>query len=355
VAERRQSSLNTRLYGRRIGLHLALASLVFLGGATEAAAQKLDIRSKSKLVIGKMQLTDTATFSDKRYSIGYTNTFREGRSMSNAFAGRIDPTKSSKVYVNTALQGGNTDWEAKLNQKYRAFTFDVGAGSNGLLHTGVQYGKRKGKGFGFSASWVGDDRRSGANLQLWHYIETIDIVATVRHDRRGFGWSVNTGDKLANILRGVLRYETSGGADGSGSASQVIFGRSMRDGSDTFSGFDRISYIPPEDVFGEDGINIRSPLYDDDDPFAWLIEGYGARFGEVDLGKKRLIEAEFVNYFTDTIFAGGDFTMEDGVTQSIETQFGITGESLKFSANFGYAFEAERFSGAVQFRWTPIK
>jgi hypothetical protein len=25
------------------------------------------------------------------------------------------------------------------------------------------------------------------------------------------------------------------------------------------------------------------------------------------------------------------------------------------SANFGYGFENERFTGAVQFRWTPVK
>ena len=43
----------------------------------------------------------------------------------------------------------------------------------------------------------------------------------------------------------------------------------------------------------------------------------------MELGKKRLIEAELVNYLTDTIFVGGDFSMEDGVTQSVETQFGI--------------------------------
>ena len=342
-------------YRRRVGVPLGLALVVVLAGATPATAQKLEIRNKSKLVLGGMQITDTATLSDKRYSVGFTNAFRKGRDLSNVFAGRIDPTASSKVYVNTQLRGASTEWEVKLNQTYRAFTLDVGAGSGGLFHTGVKYGKRKGKGFGFSASWVGDDRRSGANLQLWHYVESVDIVAGVRRDRRGIGWSVDTGNKLANILKGVLRYETNGGSDGNGQSHQVVYGRNMRDGSDTFTGFDRVNRLVPEDVFSDDGINIRSPLYPDDDPLAWLVEGYGARFGEVELDRKRVLEAEMITYLTESVWVGGDFMMEDGQTETLDTQFGVTGEDLKLSASFGYGFQRERFAGAVQLRWTPIK
>jgi hypothetical protein len=339
-----------------VGLVGALTLVLILVSFPGAAgAQKLEIRNKSKILLGRSQLTDTATLSAKRYSFGFTNTFREGKSLSNAFAGRFDPTASTKLSVNTQRVGDETGWEVKVNQKYRSFTFDLGGGSNGLFHTGVQYGKRKGRGFGFSASWVGDDRRSGANLQLWHYVEPIDVVVALRHDRRGFGWSANTGKKMANILRGILRYETSSGTDGNGASQQVIYGRDMRTGSDTFTGFDQIQFVPEEDVFGDDGINIRSPLYPDDDPLAWLVEGYGARFGEVELDKKRLLEAEMVSYITDTMWVGGEVTMKDGVTDSIDTRFGITGDDLKLSATFGYAPQKERFTGSVQFRWTPFK
>ncbi|MCH8887758.1 MAG: hypothetical protein IIC13_14330 [SAR324 cluster bacterium] len=44
--------------------------------------------------------------SAKRYSFGFTNTFREGRSLANVFAVRINPTASTKVYLSTQRVGG---------------------------------------------------------------------------------------------------------------------------------------------------------------------------------------------------------------------------------------------------------
>ena len=318
-------------------------------------AQKLEVRNKSRIRLGSTQISETAKLSDKRYSLGFTNTFREGRKLNNVFSGRFNPTKSTKAYLNTEFKGGVMTWEAKVNQKYKAFTLDLGTGSAGLFHAGVLYGKRKGKGFGLSASWVGDNRRRGANLQIWHYVEKVDLVASVRHDRRGFGWSLNTGDKMANMLRGILRYETNSGSNGNPASQQVIYGRNMRDGGDTYTGFDSLDFVPNEDVFGEDGINIRSPLYPDDDPLAWLVEGYGVRFGQVELDRERLMEAEMVSYLTDRIWIGGDFVMEDGVTKNVDTKFGVTSNNLKLAAAFGYSPRTERFSGSVQFQWTPIK
>lgn len=340
----------------QVGVRLTiLLALILLLATPSAHAQKLQIRNKSRILAGRTQLTDTVTFSAKRYSAGFTNTFRQGRNLRNVFAGRFDPTKSTKLYINTEFNGSVTTWEAKVNQKLGAFTFDLGAGSAGLFHTGVMYGKRKGKGFGFSASWVGDDRRSGANLKMWHYIEAIDIVASVNRDRRGFGWSVNTGKKMANILRGILRYETNGGSDGNGASQQVVYGRDIRTGAGTYTGFETFDFVPNENVFGEDGINIRSPLYDQDDPLGWLVEGYGARFGEVELDRKRLLEAEMVSYLTDTLWVGGDFVMKDGVTENVSTKFGLTGDNLRLAATFSYAPQSARFSGSIQFQWTPIK
>lgn len=334
----------------------AVATLAVLAAAPgPAAAQKLEIGNKSKLLLGGTQITHSATLSSKRYSVGFTHTFREGRALAGVMSARLQPSSGTKLSVDTQRVGDETDWEIKVNQKLRAFTFDIGGGSAGLFHTGVQYGERKGKGFGFSASWVADERRSGANLQLWHYLETIDVVATLQHDRRGFGWSANTGDKLANVLRGVLRYETSSGADGTASSQQVIYGRSMRDGSDTYTGFEQLRFVPDGDVFGDDGVNIRSTLYRDDDPLAWLVEGYGARLGEVELDKENLLEAEMISYVSESVWIGGNLMMKDGLTETIDAQFGVTAEDLKLAATFGYAPQSERFGGTLQLRWTPLK
>ncbi len=65
--------------------------------------------------------------------------------------------------------------------------------------------------------------------------------------------------------------------------------------------------------------------------------------------------AEMVSYVTDTLWVGGDFVMKDGITENIATKFGITGDNLKLAATFGYAPQSERFSGSVQFQWTPFK
>jgi hypothetical protein len=319
-----------------------------------AAAQKLELRSQSRILLGRSRIADNATLSDKRYSVGFSNTYTEGKDLSHSVAARFDATATTKLQLDTRLQGDDTDWEMKVNQKFRSFTFDVGAGSDGLFHTGVLFGKRKGKGFGFSASWVGDDRRAGANLQLWHHVEPIDVTIALRHDRKGFGWSADTGKNLANILRGVLRYETSSGVDGNGSSQQVIYGRNMRNGADSVTGFDHLRLEPEEDVFGENGVNIRSPLYEKEDPLAWMVEGYGARLGQVDLGTKRLLEAEVVSYVTDNLWLGGEVVMEDGVTEAVDTSFGISADDLNLSASFGYSPDSERFSGSVQFRWTPF-
>lgn len=334
---------------------IVAALVVLLVSPLGVAAQKLEIRNRSKILLGRSQITDTATLSDKRYALGFTNVFREGRSLANALSARLQATGTTKFQLDTRVAGDGTDWEMKVNQKFHSFTFDLGAGSDGLLHTGVLYGKRKGKGFGLSASWVGDDRRSGANLQLWHTVEAIDVTVAVRQDRRGFGWSADTGDDLATILRGVLRYETSSGADGNGSSQQIVYGRDMRSGADTVTGFDHARLRPSEDVFGDDGVNIRSPLYAEDDPLAWLVEGYGARLGQVNLDDERLLQAEVVSYVTDSVWLGGEFIMKDGVTETIDTRFGITGEDLDLAATFGYSPGSERFSGSLQFRWIPFK
>lgn len=335
---------------------LGLAVALLAAPPLPTHAQKFEIRNRSRILLGRTQVTDSATLSDKRYSFGFTNTFREGRSLDNTLAGRFNATKSTKIQFDTRLAGGDTDWELKVNQKFRSFTFDLGTGSDGLFHTGVMYGQRKGKGFGFSASWVGDDRRAGANLQLWHTVEPIDVTFAVRHNRRGFGWSADTGKNLANILRGVLRYETSTGVEGNGNSQQVIYGRNMRNGADTVTGdFDPLRFEPEEDVFGDDGINISSPMYPKDDPLAWLVEGYGARIGQVELDRKRLLEAEVVSYVTDQVWLGGEFRMKDGVTETIDTSFGISGESLNLATTFGYSPHSERFSGSVQLRWLPFK
>ena len=336
-------------------IRVTVLFMVTLLLASPVYAQKLEIRNKSRIRLGSTQISDTATLSDKRYSLGFTNTFREGRKLNNVFSGRFNPTKSTKLYLNTQFKGGVMTWEAKVNQKYEAFTLDLGTGSAGLFHAGVMYGKRKGKGFGLSASWVGDNRRRGANLQIWHYVEKVDLVASVRHDRRGFGWSLNTGNKMANILRGILRYETNSGSNGNPASQQVIYGRNMRDGGDTYTGFDTLDFVPNEDVFGDDGINIRSPLYPDDDPLAWLVEGYGVRFGQAELDRESVMEAEMVSCPTDKVWVGGDFVMEDGITKNVDTKFGVTSNNLKLAAAFGYSPQSERFSGSVQFQWTPIK
>ena len=330
-------------------IRVTVLFMVTLLLASPVYAQKLEIRNKSRIRLGSTQISDTATLSDKRYSLGFTNTFREGRKLNNVFSGRFNPTKSTKLYLNTQFKGGVMTWEAKVNQKYEAFTLDLGTGSAGLFHAGVMYGKRKGKGFGLSASWVGDNRRRGANLQIWHYVEKVDLVASVRHDRRGFGWSLNTGNKMANILRGILRYETNSGSNGNPASQQVIYGRNMRDGGDTYTGFDTLDFVPNEDVFGDDGINIRSPLYTD------AATLYGVRFGQAELDRESIMEAEMVSYLTDKLWVGGDFVMEDGITKNVDTKFGVTSNNLKLAAAFGYSPQSERFSGSVQFQWTPIK
>ena len=243
----------------------------------------------------------------------------------------------------------------KLKQKIGSFTFDIGGGGDALFHTGVLFGARRGKGFGFSAAWVGDEQSRGANLQLWHYIETIDVAVVLRRDRRGFGWSADTGKKLAGILRGVLRYETGNGADGNGASQQLVYGRNMRRGGSPFTSFDALRVIPPEDVFDNNGINIRSPQYPQDEPLAWVVVGYGARVGQIELDRKNVLEAELVSYVTDTMWVGGEVGLMAGVTDHIETQFGITGADLDLAATFGFSPQSERFGGSVRFRWIPFK
>ena len=80
-------------------------------------AQKLEVRNKSRIRLGSTQISETAKLSDKRYSLGFTNTFREGRKLNNVFSGRFNPTKSTKLYLNTEYKGGAMTWEAKFNKK----------------------------------------------------------------------------------------------------------------------------------------------------------------------------------------------------------------------------------------------
>ena len=147
-----------RIERHRRGACAAFAACLalFAVAPSAATAQTLQISNKSRLVPGKTQLVDTATLRGKRYSVGFTSTFREGRSLANAFSGRMSPTRSTTMSIHTALVGLRPTWEAKVNHKLGSFTVDLGGGSDGLFHTGLKYGKGKGKGFGFSASWIGN-------------------------------------------------------------------------------------------------------------------------------------------------------------------------------------------------------
>ncbi len=273
---RRRNAISIRALRFRCLATAAVGALAFvLFVATPAAAQKVEIRNKSKLSFDSVRLTDIVSVTGKRYAFGFTNNFRQGHSLGNVFSARVDATKSSRIYVHYRVEGGSNDWEVKLNQKIAGLTFDVGTGSDGLFHTGVKYGKSKGKGFGLAASWVTDHSSSGSNVGVWYYFEDIDVNAAVQHSRHGLRWSVNTGDNVANIIRGVLSFETGTLADGNGSAHQLVYGRNVRHGYDEFNDLDRLRGFRDENVFGDDGINIESPLYPDDDPLAWLVEGYG--------------------------------------------------------------------------------
>ncbi len=349
---RRRGPISIRtLRSRYLGTAAAGCLVFVLFAATPAAAQKVEIRNKSRLSFDSVRLTEIVSVTGKRYAFGFTNNFRQGRSLDNVFSARVDPTTSSKIYVHTRLEGGNNDWEVKLNQKIAAFTFDVGTGSNGLFHTGVKYGTSKGKGFGLAASWVSDHVSSGSNVEVWYYFDNIDVNATVQHSRRGLRWSVNTGDKVANVIRGVLSYETGTLADGNGSAHQLVYGRNVRHGYSEFNDFDRLRAFPRENVFGDDGINIESPLFPDDDPLAWLVEGYGARIGAVDLSRKSELEAEMVKYVSEIFWFGGELAMVDGVTRAVEAKFGATAQNLKLASTFGYDPHNGSFLTSVEFRW----
>ena len=318
-----------------------------------ATAQKVEVRNKTGVGGDSIKLKETLSVTAKRYAFGYTNTFTRGRSLDNVVSGRFNIFKSTKVSGNVRVRGLTTDWEAKINQKIGAFTLDLGGGSEGLFHSGILYGARKGKGFGFSASWVGDNRRRGANLEIWHYIKAIDLKASARHSRRGFTWSATTGGKLGQALRGVLLYETSSGVDGHGASQQVIYGRNTRTGTDGFGDNRHFRLVPEEDVFGDDGINIKSPLYRDDDPLGWLVEGYGARISQVELDKKAILEAESVTYLTNALWVGGEYTRKEGASQSIDAKLGVTTDNLNLAATVGYQLAKESIAATFQMRWTP--
>ena len=73
-------------------IRVTVLFMVTLLLASPIYAQKLEIRNKSRIRLGSTQISDTATLSDKRYSLGFTNTFREGRKLNNVFSGRFNPT-----------------------------------------------------------------------------------------------------------------------------------------------------------------------------------------------------------------------------------------------------------------------
>ena len=186
-------------------------------------------------------------------------------------------------------------------------------------------------------------------------VTDIDVSAAVQHSRCGLRWSLNTGDKVASLIRGVLSFETGTLADGNGAAHQLVYGRNVRHGYGEFNDFDRLRRFRDESVFGDDGINIESPLYMDDDPLAWLIEGYGARLGSVALGRKNELEVEVVKYVNEVFWFGGELAMEDGVTRTVEAKFGATAQDLKLASTVGYDPQNGSFLTSVAFRWIPKK
>ena len=86
-----------------------------------------------------------------------------------------------------------------------------------------------------------------------------------------------------------------------------------------------------------------------------MVEGYGARIGNIDLGRKNKLEAEVVKYVNEVFWFGGEVAMTDGVTRAVEAKFGATAQSLKLASTVGYDPHNGSFLTSVEFRWVPKK
>lgn len=326
-------------------------SLVCTAGV---AAQEAESHTRTRVRSGTVQLAETFTLSNEGWSVGWTGDFRQGDTLGHSFSSRLSPTETTKVVLH-AETGGRERWEAKLNQELGDLTLDLGAGSGGLFHSGIRFGARKGKGFGFAVSHVRSERRPGSTaVEIWHRIEAVGIQAALKHDRRGLSWSV-TKEKVGN---GALRFETLGAADGRGSSQQVIYGSRLRDDVDGLARrgtAETLQLAAEDDVFGDGAVEIDSPLLPDEAPLAWMVKDFGGRLKSIDdLGETRKIEAETVKYLTEGVWIGGQYTLENGSTEGVDAKVGSKGERLDLAVSFGYRPQAEDFVGSLQFRWRPF-
>jgi len=317
-------------------------------------AQEAENRTRTRVDSGAVQLEETFTLSEKRWSVGWTGDWRQGGIVDHSFSSRVEPTDSTKVVVHAAAAKDDA-WEAKINQELGAFTLDLGAGSDDLFHSGIRFGARKGKGFGLAVSHVRSDRRRDSTaLEAWHRIESVGLQAAVKHDARGLSWSV-TKEALG---AGALRFETLGADDGTDGSRQVIYGSRLReDARSPASGLtsEPLRLAAADDVFGPGAVEIDSPLFPDEEPLAWLVEDFGGRLQSIDnLGESRTIEVETVKYLSERVWIGGQYTLEDGATDGIDARFGSRGERIDLAASLGYRPRHQDVVGSVRLRWRPF-
>lgn len=337
--------------GRGVALLACLLALLFFPQRLFAQnGVQVELKTGSEVSSGGHNARSTLSLRAKRYSLGYTSTLRQGRPLGHVLAARYDPAIATKVYFTARVSGTHTDWETKVNQKLGAYTLAAGIGSDGLMHSGLEYAPHKRKGFGFQAAVVRDGARPPEErLEVWHYVESLDLTASLKRRAGVTSWSLTCG----SLPHGVLRYQTLTGGQGAASSHWLIYGSELREDSLAGRNAGPLDLHPDESVFGEGSIRVKSPLVEEDLELAWLIEGFGGRIETYNLIADRRITAEAVQYLSDTIWVGGIYDFDGRDRETLGMKFGNTAKSFKLVSELSYSLTEGGLSGRFSLRWLP--
>ena len=325
-------------------MHRVALAVILLTISSRAAAQDVALYNNTETQ-GARKAENIATYSQGRLSFGWNTILTTASRPQHVLSTRVQLNRSRTqvfYYVNSRDRQHQT--EAKLNQLVAPATYlDVGGGSKGLFHAGLEYGFLRP--FGFGAGYTRDRNHQELRGGIWKYWTGVDLFAGVK----------KANDRVLTVVSRpseqgpAIRYSNVTGVKDSYRSHQLVFGAKSRPSYYGLNFVDSAYYIKDTKITGPDAMNIQNnPLRYILPPMAWVVRNFGAKLQYVSSSIGRVGEAELVKYVNDMDWIGLQYVTTNWRRGVIRINAGRTSDAVKGLAGLDYDMLRRRLAGHLQ-------
>jgi hypothetical protein len=304
------------------------AALLFTGcAAKKLNAQNLDWYSNTK-VESTTQTENNLIYSDNNASFGWNSVLKENEKPEHVFASKLDLGDRSRVYIHARSKEDYNSLEAKLNQKVgKKVTLDLGIGTDGLVHIGLEYGFLKS--FGFGLSYVRDDNNEEFRGEIWKYWDDFLFTGIRKsNDKYHTVISIPRAGEFSARYFNITDFEDF-------TFNQLLLGKS-RKGKYSLSYKDSWFLLQDSSIVGSESIRTGvKPFGYIVPPVAWRVTDYGLEITHIDGFGKKILDVEGVKYLDGKTWIGASYSSVDDYNK-FGLMIGFTSDKLNLAISPTY-------------------